>query len=87
MDTEQYPYMVSLYVRAQIQNHPVLASILGDAYWVDYARCRTEMRAKEVALCLAIRHRLVRVSQLQGDRFVPVMWYPDEATVKRETTI
>lgn len=55
--------------------------------WVEMARCVTEYKAKEVALCLSIRHKYVAVAQLDQDthRFINYLYFPDEETVKRAT--
>ncbi|HVB20394.1 MAG TPA: hypothetical protein VNG51_00425 [Ktedonobacteraceae bacterium] len=56
--------------------------------WVEYARCITESRAKEVAICLSLRHRgAIAVAKLneQATKFVNYIWFPDEATVKQRT--
>ena len=76
------PFQVQVWVKST--DAP---SILGIASWLEMARCVTEQRAREVAECLHIRHKLVRVSELelQGDRFVPFLWFPDQATVEHET--
>jgi hypothetical protein len=79
---EVYPFEVSVWVKTDPSKPP---SFLGKAFWMEMARCRSLTRATEVAECLHIRHRLVRVSELRGDRFIPVRWYPDEATVEQET--
>src|SRR6266566_8395793 len=63
--------------------------ILDKASWFEMARCMTEWRAKEVAICLSLRHKYVAVALLDtsSHRFENYLYYPDEATVKQATTI
>ncbi len=83
---ETHPFLVSTWVTPTGNGK----ALFDRPYWMEMARCQSEMRANEVAECLAIRNRLVQVSRLHvdhtaGSRFVPVRYLPDEATVKRET--
>lgn len=57
------------------------------ACWIEYARCVTEFRAKEVALCLSLRHKIVAVAKLNEDatRFVNYLYFPDEEVVRQAT--
>ncbi|HVB61246.1 MAG TPA: hypothetical protein VNE61_08660 [Ktedonobacteraceae bacterium] len=80
-DNTTHPYMVSVWVTPTSEGK----TFFDRPYWMEMARCQSEMRAGEVADCLALRNRLVQVAKLQGDRFVAVRLLPDEATVKRET--
>ena len=80
MDGNSHPFQVSVWSPPQ----PAL-KYMGNSYWLEMCRCQTDWRAKEIAECLSIRHRLVIVSQLDGDQFVPSFWLPDKATVERET--
>jgi len=63
--------------------------ILDKPSWLEMARCQTEWRAKEVAICLSLRHKYVAVALLNSHehRFENYLYYPDEATVKQATTI
>src|SRR5579859_5313210 len=80
---ETHPFMVSIWVKPTVE--PGTRTFFDKPYWMEMARCQSDMRATEVAQCLSIRHRLVQVSQLQGDRFVQIKAYPDDEAVKRET--
>ncbi|MDQ6660197.1 MAG: hypothetical protein M3Z24_04440 [Chloroflexota bacterium] len=78
MEHEAYPYQVSIWVE------PIKGSWLIDKpYWMEMCRCITENRARDIAECVLIRHRLVQVARLQGDHFEPIAWYPDKETVQK----
>jgi hypothetical protein len=85
---ETHPFLVSTWVTPKRSGETL--TFFERPYWFEMARCQSEMRANEVAECLAIRNRFVQVSRLQhdpikGSRFVPVRYLPDEETVRRET--
>lgn len=80
IEQDALPFQVQIWVQS-----PGAPTFFGPSSWLEMARCATSDRAKEVAECLHIRYELVRVSELQGDLFVPFLWLPDEATVKSET--
>src|SRR5689334_22756504 len=80
---ETHPFLVSIWVKPTVE--PGKPTFFDKPSWMEMARCQSGMRATEVAQCLSIRHRLVQVSQLRGDRFIQVKAYPDEETVRRET--
>ncbi len=81
-DEQSHPYQVVVWQPATEGS-----LILDTPYWKEMARCNVEGKAKEVALCLSLRHRYVAVAKLteQGDRFVNYLYWPSEATVKQAT--
>jgi len=86
MTNDTHPFLVSVWVTPK----PPAQAPFDRPYWMEMARCQSEMRATEVADCLAIRNRLVQLSKLQasaveGIWWAPVRHWPDEETVKRET--
>jgi hypothetical protein len=77
---ETHPYQVSIWAAGNGKEN----SLFEKGQWVEQARCRTQLRAEEVALCLSLRHAAgVQIAELTGDergtRFVGYKFIPESA--------
>ncbi|HZU03987.1 MAG TPA: hypothetical protein VFA10_30270 [Ktedonobacteraceae bacterium] len=80
MNQETHPFQVSIW----IPGNEKPKSIFEKGHWMEMARCITKERAKEVALCLSIRHSqgvqaAELVSDERGTRFVGYKYIPESA--------
>ena len=80
MNAETHPYQVSIWIAGN--NKPT--SLFERGHWQEMARCSTQSRAEEVALCLSLRHSSgVQVAELvsneQGARFVGYRFIPESS--------
>lgn len=67
---ETHPFMVSIWVTPTVETDK--PTFFDKPHWMELARCQSDFRARDVAQALAILHKRVQVSRLQGDRFVEV---------------
>ena len=78
--SETHPYAVYVYIQGN--NNP--KSIFEKSYWSEMARCRTQLGAEEVGLCLSLHHpNGVQIAELiedeHGTRFVGYKFIPESA--------
>jgi hypothetical protein len=80
MNNETHPFMVSVWIPGN--DNP--KSLFERGHWMEMARCTSNMRADEVALCLSLRNpRGVQTAELVSDehgaRFIGYKYIPESA--------
>ena len=78
MNPETYPFQISVW-------QPALpgSRLSREGYWKEMGRATTEDKAREVALCMGLRHPAVALARLQGGQWANMAYYPSEDSARQ----